>query len=212
MRHIAAHVIIVIGGQYAAFSGIVGRLCYWYRILVTRDWIMFMRPSSVTAAAIGLLLVTGLTACAPTNTNTTYTAGGIGVAAQVRYGTIIAMRGVQIAGSQSGVGAATGAVAGGVLGSTIGGDWRARTAAGVGGALLGGLAGNAIEGGVTQGQAVEFTIRPDGGGPDFTVVQTNELGFQPGERVAVSFGDRVRLARGAPPAPPMSTGVTSKKY
>jgi outer membrane lipoprotein SlyB len=93
-------------------------------------------------------------------------------------------------------GKAHGAVAGGALGSTVGGDWRARTAAGVGGALLGGLAGSAVERGVTQGQAVEFTIRPDGGGPDFTVVQTNELGFTPGERVTVSFGDRVRIARG----------------
>jgi len=153
-------------------------------------------------ALLALMLAGGLGACAPTNTNSTYSAGSIGVAAEVRYGTIIGMRGVQIAGSQSGVGAASGAVAGGLLGSTVGGDWRARTALGVGGALVGGLAGNAIEQGVTQGQAVEFTIRPDGGGPPFTVVQTNELGFQPGERVTVSFGDRVRIARGAPPPPP----------
>jgi outer membrane lipoprotein SlyB len=161
-----------------------------------------MRASFVSASGLALVAALGLSACAPTNTNTTYSAGSIGVAAQVRYGTIVGMRPVQIAGSQSGVGAVTGAVAGGALGSTVGGDWRARTAAGVGGALLGGLAGSAVERGVTQGQAVEFTIRPDGGGPDFTVVQTNELNFSPGERVTVSFGDRVRIARGAPPPPP----------
>jgi outer membrane lipoprotein SlyB len=148
--------------------------------------------------ALALVAALGLAACAPTAANTTYTAAGIGQAAQVRYGTIVGMRPVQIAGSQTGIGAATGGVAGGLIGSTIGGDWRARTLAGVGGALLGAGAGTLVERGVTQGQAVEFTIRPDGGGPDFTVVQTNELGLQPGERVAVSFGDRVRLNRVAP--------------
>lgn len=164
--------------------------------------------SAMTAVA-----TLGLTACAPTNTNTTYTAGSIGVAAQVRYGTILAMRPVQIAGSQSGVGGLAGTVAGGALGSTIGGDWRARTAAAVGGAVVGGLAGSAVEKGATQGQAVEFTIRPDGGGADFTVVQSNELAFQPGERVTASFGDQVRLSRGAPPppAPPPAAPATPRK-
>ena len=33
-----------------------------------------------------------LAGCAPGNTNTTYTAGAIGVAAEVRYGTIVGMR------------------------------------------------------------------------------------------------------------------------
>jgi outer membrane lipoprotein SlyB len=169
----------------------------------------FLAIVSVMAAVTTL----GLTACGPSNTNTTYTAGSIGVAAQVRYGTILAMRPVQIAGSQSGVGGLAGTVAGGALGSTIGGDWRARTAAAVGGAVVGGLAGSAVEKGATQGQAVEFTIRPDGGGADFTVVQSNELAFQPGERVTVSFGDQVRLSRGAPPppAPPPAAPATPRK-
>jgi outer membrane lipoprotein SlyB len=161
-------------------------------------------PRSGTAALAALALAAaGLSAgCAPTNTNTTYTAGSIGVAAQVRYGTIVGMRPVQISGSQGGLGAGVGGVAGGLVGSTIGGDWRARTLAGVGGALLGAGAGALAERGMTQGEAVEFTIRPDGGGPDYTVVQTNELGLVPGERVAVSFGDRARLNRVAPGAPP----------
>jgi outer membrane lipoprotein SlyB len=169
----------------------------------------FLAIVSVMAAVATL----GLTACGPSNTNTTYTAGSIGVAAQVRYGTILAMRPVQIAGSQSGVGGLAGTVAGGALGSTIGGDWRARTVAAVGGAVVGGLAGSAVEKGATQGQAVEFTIRPDGGGADFTVVQSNELAFQPGERVTASFGDQVRLSRGAPPppAPPPAAPATPRK-
>jgi outer membrane lipoprotein SlyB len=149
-------------------------------------------PGSV---ALALLLAAGLAGCAPTNTTTTYTAGSIGVAAQVRYGTIVGMQPVAIQGSQSGAGATIGGIAGGIAGSTIGGDWRARTLAGVGGALLGAGAGALAERGMTQGSAVQFTIRPDGGGADYTVVQTNELNLQVGERVAVSFGDRARLQR-----------------
>lgn len=147
---------------------------------------------------LALALAAGLSACAPGATNTTYTAGSLGQAAEIRYGTIVGMRPVQISGSQSGLGTAAGGVAGGLVGSTIGGDWRARTLAGVGGALLGAGAGTLAERGMTQGQAVEFTVRPDRGGPDFTVVQTNELALQTGERVAVSFGDRARLNRVAP--------------
>ena len=160
------------------------------------------RPAASGSAALVLLVAAGLAGCAPTNTNTTYTAGSIGVAAQVRYGTIVGMQPVAIQGSRSGAGAAIGGLAGGVAGSAIGGDWRARTLAGVGGALLGAGAGALVEQGVTQGSAVQFTIRPDGGGPDYTVVQTNELALQVGERVAVSFGDRARLQRVAGgPAP-----------
>jgi outer membrane lipoprotein SlyB len=158
-------------------------------------------------AALALLLAGGLSACAPTNTNTTYTAGSIGMPAQLRYGTIVGMRPVQIAGSQSGIGAGVGGVSGAVLGSTVGGDWRARTAMGVVGGLVGAGAGHLAERGLTQGEAVEFVIRPDEGGPDYTVVQTNELGLQPGERVAVSFGDRARLMRAAEaPAPQAAPG------
>jgi len=171
---------------------------------------MQFRPG-LRPAALALMLAAGLAACAPTNTNTTYTAGSIGVAQQVRYGTIVGMRPVHIAGSQSGLGAATGGVAGAVLGSTVGGDWRARAAMGVVGGLVGAGAGVLTERGLTQGQAVEFTIRPDSGGPDYTVVQTNELGLQVGERVAISFGDRARINRVAPGpgayAPPMGYGA-----
>ncbi len=157
--------------------------------------------STLGTAGLALVLAAGLSACAPTNTNTTYTAGSIGVAAQVRYGTIVGMMPVQIQGSQSGTGAVVGGLAGGAIGSTIGGDWRARTRAAVGGSLIGAGLGAAAEQGMTQGQAVQFTIRPDGGGPDYTVVQSNELNFQIGERVAVSFGDQARLQRVAPGQP-----------
>ncbi len=156
-------------------------------------------------ALSALALLAAVPACAPANTGTTYSAGALGGAAYVNYGTIVGTRPVTVAGSQSGVGNVGGAVAGGLAGSFIGGDWRSNAIAGVGGAILGGLAGTAIERGVTQGNAIEFIVRQDRGG-DIAVVQTNEDGLQAGDRVVITRGDRVRLSRAAGgPVPPMTT-------
>jgi outer membrane lipoprotein SlyB len=164
------------------------------------------------AGGLALSLVLSLGGCAPNNTNTTYAAGGIGVAAEVRYGTVVGMQPVAIAGSQSGLGAGIGGVSGALLGSTAGYGGRGyynHPVAGIAGTVVGGLvgagAGALIENSATSGSAMEFVIRPDGGGPDYTLVQSNELGIQVGERVMVSFGDRARLNRvaaGPPGYPP----------
>ncbi len=154
----------------------------------------------VSASLIGF----GLVACAPTNTGTTYSRAALGQVGSVSFGTVVGMRPVQIAGSQSGVGAVAGAAAGGVAGSFIGGDWRSQALMGLGGAIVGGLAGNAIEGGVTRGSAIEFVVREDRGG-DIAVVQTNEDALQVGDRVVVNRGDRTRLSRAAG-GPPLGGG------
>ncbi|WP_226381385.1 outer membrane lipoprotein [Falsiroseomonas ponticola] len=174
------------------------------RRLITKGITMRLNHRLIPAAA-ALALLAAVPACAPANTGTTYSAGALGGAAYVNYGTIVGTRPVTVAGSQSGVGTVGGAVAGGLAGSFIGGDWRSNAIAGVGGAILGGLAGTAIERGVTQGQAVEFIVRQDRGG-DIAVVQTNEEGLQAGDRVVITRGDRVRLSRAAGgPVPPMTT-------
>lgn len=144
------------------------------------------------AAAFAALL--GVSACAPTNTNSTYSSTAIGRPAAIGHGTIISMRPVVVKNPNTGLGATTGAVAGGAIGSTIGGDWRANVLGAVGGALIGGVVGNAVENQVGTGQAVEFIIREDNG-QTISVVQTNEDNFQPGERVTLIFGERTRIAR-----------------
>jgi outer membrane lipoprotein SlyB len=71
----------------------------------------------VSASLIGF----GLVACAPTNTGTTYSRAALGQVGSVSFGTVVGMRPVQIAGSQSGVGAVAGAAAGGLgLGKIMG--------------------------------------------------------------------------------------------
>jgi len=153
-------------------------------------------PASRSFAALALMAVLGLAACAPERTNTVYTANDIGRTQQLSYGTIVSMRPVTLQTQPTGVGTVGGAVAGGVVGSLIGGrDPRANFIGAIGGAILGGVAGNAIEKSNSTTQAVEFIIQEDNAPQPISVVQTNEADFHPGERITLTHGARTRLMR-----------------
>ncbi|MCW3473086.1 outer membrane lipoprotein [Limobrevibacterium gyesilva] len=155
---------------------------------------MFRTTRNLAAATI-LVAVLGVAACAPTNTNTTYTGADIGRTASVSYGVIVSMRPVTVQADQTGVGTLGGAALGATAGSFIGrNDVRGNILGAVGGAIIGGIAGSAVEKGVSTGSAVEFIIREDNG-QTISVVQTNEDGFRPGERVMLTRGARTRIAR-----------------
>ncbi|WP_236020134.1 glycine zipper 2TM domain-containing protein [Sabulicella rubraurantiaca] len=158
------------------------------------------RPSCLLLLPVALLALSAA-ACAPQAMNSTIPTYAVGQVGRLEYGTIVGARPVNLQAPNTGVGAVTGGVAGGVIGSTIGGDWRARAVGGVLGAALGAAGGTLIEGAAGAGYGVEFVVRLDRSGSDVTVVQTNEEGFQVGERVAISLGDRARLIRAAGPAP-----------
>jgi outer membrane lipoprotein SlyB len=95
--------------------------------------------------------------------------------------------------STSGGGAVIGAIIGGLLGSTIGkGDGR--TAATVGGAVVGGFAGNAVEAennGRTY-NAFRFYVALDDG-RSAVVTQYDNPGLRPGDRVMIRDNHLVRL-------------------
>ena len=152
------------------------------------------RAVSGPAAVVAVAAMLALGACAPQNTNTTYTGADIGRSAEVSYGVIVSMRPVTVQGGRSGVGTLGGAAAGATAGSFIGGDPRTHILGAIGGAIVGGIAGTAVESSVTTGQAVEFIIRQDNG-QTISVVQTNEEGFRPNERVVLTRGARTRIAR-----------------
>ncbi len=159
-----------------------------------------MRQPALALAplAVALSLTFGLVACAPTNTNSTYTSQDIGRTASISYGVIVSMRDVEVQGRPTGVGTLGGAAVGATAGSLIGrGDPRANIVGAIFGAIVGGVAGNAIERSASTGAAIEFIIREDDG-QTISVVQTNEDGFRPGERVVLTRGARTRLQRAAP--------------
>jgi outer membrane lipoprotein SlyB len=134
-----------------------------------------------------------LAACAPTNTNTTYSANEVGRTAQVTYGVIVSMRPVTVESQNTGLGGLVGAAAGATAGSYIGGDTRANILGAIAGGLVGAVAGNAVQNAAGKGQAYEFIIREDSGNT-ISVVQTDELNFAIGQRVVLTRGARTRIA------------------
>lgn len=146
--------------------------------------------------AAATALAVAVSACAPTNTGTTYSHNQLGRPSTVEYGTIVAANEVTVDGSHSGVGTAVGAGAGAVAGSAIGRSTRANILGGIGGAVLGGLIGYGAEQALTSGKAVQFTVRRHDGS-EIAVVQTNEERLQVGDQVQIITGDKTRLVRTA---------------
>lgn len=110
-------------------------------------------------------------------------------------GTIVSIRPVTIEGSQSGVGATAGAIIGATAGSSVGGR-REHLVVGVLGAVLGGLAGHAIEKATTSDQAVEMVINLNNGRRVVIVQPEGAQGLMAGDRVnAIGNGDSYRVTR-----------------
>jgi len=135
----------------------------------------------IAIISIALVFLAG---CASSMSGSAYSRSEARSAMDVQYGTVQSVRSVLIEGTKTPIGAGTGAVIGGVLGNSVGGG-TGRTLATVGGAVAGGLAGAAIEEGVTRQQGLEITVRLDNG-RTIAVVQAADQQFSPGDRVQVS--------------------------
>ena len=143
------------------------------------------------APVLILYLAVGLAACAPTPIDTPIAAPDIGRTRNLSYGVIVALRNIEVR-NQTGIGTAGGAA----TGRLVGGDPRSNIIGAIAGAIIGGVAGTALEKTVNAGNAVEFIIREDNG-QTISVVQINEDALRPGERIIVSRGARTRLQRAA---------------
>jgi outer membrane lipoprotein SlyB len=105
----------------------------------------------------------------------------------VRNGTVINVRPITIQSDQtSGGGAIAGGAIGGVAGSAVGGG-TGRTLAVIGGALLGALAGNAVEERMGKKDGLEITVRLDNG-ETRVIAQEADLPIMMNQRVQVVSG------------------------
>lgn len=143
----------------------------------------------IQAVALALASVLVLSACAPGQGANTYSRSQARTEQSVRMGTVEGVRTVRLEGTRTPIGTIAGGVVGGVAGSTVGGG-RGSTIAAVLGALAGGLAGSAIEEGVTRKEGIEVTIRLDNGNM-IAITQEADEQFKPGERVRVLSGGGV---------------------
>jgi outer membrane lipoprotein SlyB len=129
------------------------------------------------------LLAALLAACASSNSGSVYSRDEARKVQTVKTGVIESVRQVKLEGTKSPVGTIAGGAVGGIAGSSIGGG-RGSAIAAVIGAVAGGLAGSALEEGVTRKDGVELTVKLDGGGLIAIVQEADEV-FAAGERVRI---------------------------
>ena len=145
--------------------------------------------------AVGLLTLAGCANTAPFGGDV-YRGSQAQTGQQVTYGTITALRQVQIqADSRLGgaIGTGGGAVIGGMLGSQVGGG-SGRQLATAAGVIGGAVAGSAIEESANRVAAWEMEIRRDDG-QDIVVVQKADRQFQTGQRVRmIGSGNNLSVA------------------
>ncbi len=122
-------------------------------------------------------------ACASSNSGSVYSRDDARKVQTVKTGVVESVRAVKLEGTKSPVGTVAGGAVGGIAGSTIG-HGRGSAIGAVIGAVAGGIAGSAIEEGVTRKDALEITVKLDGGSM-IAIVQEADEEFHPGDKVRI---------------------------
>ena len=136
---------------------------------------------------ITVLMAAALSGCLAKLTGDTYSRQEARVPQKVSYGTVESLRLVKIEGSKSRIGPIIGAIIGGRAVQNVG-DGRGEQVMEVVGAAAGGVAGAAVEEGVTRQDGVEITVLMRNG-DEIAVVQAIDpkADFRIGDPVRVLF-------------------------
>lgn len=146
-------------------------------------------------SSISLMLMLSLNGCAPKPSASTFSQSEAGTVMSVQFGTVTAIRTVEIRPGQTRLGTIAGAVIGGAAGSTIGSSTAANVAGAVGGAAAGGAAGSAVQGSART-RGVELTLRLDSGESVAVVQPGNPNDYRVGDRVRlIGSAERARVTR-----------------
>ena len=137
------------------------------------------------------LTAAGIAGCASDIDSNYYSTGSVGQVSQAQGCTVVSVRPIKVS-TQNGAGSAIGGIAGGIAGSQIGGGNTAHLLGAVGGAILGGFAGNAAQEGLTSQQGYEYIVRLDNGNTVSTTQGADVL-LNPGQRCQIIFGNPARI-------------------
>jgi outer membrane lipoprotein SlyB len=140
-----------------------------------------MRNALLITAVAGMLALTGCVG--PSNSSSVYSSRQAMGEQSVRMGVVESIRNVVIDNGQSGVGTLGGAALGGLAGNTIG-KGNGSIAGAIGGAIVGGVVGSNIEQSVNNKPGLEITVKLDNG----SLVAITQAADEP-----FNIGDRVRL-------------------
>jgi outer membrane lipoprotein SlyB len=124
-----------------------------------------------------------LAACASSNSGSVYKRDDARKVHTVKTGVVESVRTVKLEGTKSPVGTVAGGAIGGIAGGSVG-SGRGSAIGAVIGAVAGGLAGAATEEVVTRKDAIEITVKLDGGGL-VAIVQEADEQFNPGDTVRI---------------------------
>ena len=152
---------------------------------------MKLRPITLPALLAAALLAG---ACSTHTTPSTFNRSEVGRAQTVEWGTIQAIRDVQIQNDSRGGAPATGAAIGGLAGTTTGGGRRPNAVGAIAGAPAGGAAGNALSRSARNG--VEITVQLENGRTVAVAQDGSSADYRVGDRVRVSSdGVTTRISR-----------------
>ena len=142
---------------------------------------------------VATLLTLLLGACASSNSGSVYSRDDARKTQTVRTGIVESVRQVKLEGTKSPIGTVAGAAVGGIAGSSIG-QGKGSTIGAVIGAVVGGLGGSAAEEMMTRKDALEITVKLDGGGLT-AVVQEADEPFKAGDKVRlIESGGNTRIS------------------
>jgi outer membrane lipoprotein SlyB len=163
-------------------------------------------PLGVPLAALSLLA-----GCGPSYSPDTYSAAAVQQANKVEQGVVVGVRNVGVSASGA-VGTVTGAAAGGIAGSQAAPSPISAFTA-LGGSLVGGIAGSAVEHATADTTAFEYIVRK-GNGDLVSVTQKDKTPLALGQKVLVIAGTQARVVPDytvPPPAPVVATVDTPSK-
>lgn len=142
--------------------------------------------------AIGLISLL-LGACASSNSGGVYSRDDARRVQTVKTGIVESVRQVKLEGTKTPIGTVAGAAIGGIAGSSVG-QGKGSAIAAVIGAVVGGLAGSAAEEGLTRKDALEITVKIDGGAM-VAIVQEADEQFKAGDKVRlIENGETTRVS------------------
>lgn len=137
----------------------------------------------ITAAVSATLLLGG---CANSSANQ-YTTSQAQNAARVYYGEVLYVSPVTIKGEDKPLLTAAGAALGGIGGSNLG-KGRGEAVSAILGAIIGGLGAEALTRSADSQRGYEIVVQIEGTRDAISVVQKDDIPFQPGQRVRVLQG------------------------
>lgn len=120
-----------------------------------------------------------------------YTTGSVGRASSAYECSVVSVRQVNVK-SNNGVGTLAGGAAGAIGGYAIGGDKTAHLLGGVGGAVLGGMLGNAAQNALSSQSGYEYIVKLNNGRLE-TITQGTDVLLSPGQKCLLLMGNPNRL-------------------